>query len=79
MFTTSNDEALKGQVVCQNEHHKKMYTFTRSKYLTKWNTTECITNYWNHLDKLATKLEERNIATSDEEKGMVAVARMWEL
>ena len=58
---------------------KKMYTFTRSKYLTKWNTTECITNYWNHLDKLATKLEERNIATSDEEKGMVAVARMWEL
>ena len=53
-------------------------TFKRSKYLTKWNTTECITNYWKHLDKMTTKLEERNIATSDEEKVMAGVARMWE-
>ena len=53
-------------------------TFKRSKYLTKWDTTECITNYWKHLDKLATKLGERNIATSEEEKVMAAVARMWE-
>ena len=54
-------------------------TFKRSKYLTKWDTTECITNYWKHLDELTTKLEERNIATSDEEKVMAAVSRMWEL
>ena len=37
-------------------------TFKQSKYLTKWETTECITNYWKHIDKLTTKLEERNIA-----------------
>ena len=54
-------------------------TFKLSKYLTKWDTTECITNYWKHLDELTMKLGERNIATSDEEKFMAAVARMWEL
>ena len=53
-------------------------TFKRSKYLTKWDTTECITDYWKHLDELTTKLGERNIATSDEEKVMAAVAIMWE-
>ena len=53
-------------------------TLKRSKYLTKWDTTECITNYWKHLDELTTKLEERNIANSDEEKVMAAVARMQE-
>ena len=53
-------------------------TFKRSKYLTKWETSECITNYWKHLDELTTKLEERNTATIDEEKVMAAVARMWE-
>ena len=52
--------------------------FKQSKYLNKWDTTECITNYWKHLDKLTTKFEERNIATSEEEKVMAAVARMWE-
>ena len=53
-------------------------TFKQSKYLTKWDTTECITKYWKHLDELTTKLGEHNIATSDEEKFMAAVARMWE-
>ena len=53
-------------------------TFKRSKYLTKWDTTEFITDYWKHLDELTTKLGERNIATSEEKKVMVAVARMWE-
>ena len=33
--------------------------FKRSKYITKWDKTECITNYLKHLDKLTTKLEER--------------------
>ena len=54
-------------------------TFKRSKYLTKWDTTEFITNYWRHLDELTTKLGECNIATSEEEKFMAAVARIWEL
>ena len=31
-------------------------TFKRSKYLTKWDTTECITNYWKHLDELTKQL-----------------------
>ena len=53
-------------------------TFKRSKYLTKWDTTECITNYWKQLDKITTKLGEHNIATSEEEKVMAALARMWE-
>ena len=53
-------------------------TFKQSKYLTGWDTTECITNCWNHLDELTTKLGERNIATINEEKVMVAVAIMWE-
>ena len=54
-------------------------TFKRSKYLTKWDTTECITNYWKNLDELTTKLWECNISTSEEEKIMKAVARIWEL
>ena len=29
-------------------------TFKQSKYLTKWDTTQCITNYWKHLDELRT-------------------------
>ena len=53
-------------------------TFKKSKYLTKWDTTECITNYWKHLDKLTTKVVERNIAKSEKETFMAAVARMWE-
>ena len=53
-------------------------TFKQSKYLTKWDTTEFITDYWKHIDRLTTKLGERNIAMSEEEKVMASVARMWE-
>ena len=53
-------------------------TFNQSKYLTKWDTIECINNYWKYLEELTTKLGERNIETSEEEKVMAAVARMWE-
>ena len=30
--------------------------FNQSKYLTNWDTTEYVTNFWKHLDKLTTKL-----------------------
>ena len=53
-------------------------TIKQSKYLTKWDTTECITNYWKHLDELTTEFGECNIATSEEEKVMSEVTRMWE-
>ena len=53
--------------------------FKRIKYLTKWDTTECITNYWKQLDEMTMKLGERNIATRDEGKVIAVLARIWEL
>ena len=31
-------------------------TLKKSKYITNWDTTECITNYWKHFDEVTTKL-----------------------
>ena len=64
--------------LCVKMTTMEKYTFKQDKYLKKWDTTECITNYWENLDKITTKLEEQIIATSDAETFMAAVPRMWE-
>ena len=62
--------------LCVKMTTMEKYTFKQDKYLKKWDTTECITNYWEHLDKITTKLEEQIIATRNAETFMAAVARM---
>ena len=52
--------------------------FKRDGYAKPWDVTKNITSYFKNLDDLTIKLNSRNIATSEEEKIMAAVARMWD-
>ena len=43
-----------------------------------WDTIKSITIYWKHLDDHDTKLANRGISTSKQEKVVMTTARMWE-
>ena len=52
--------------------------FNWNGYNTPWDNTTDINIYWKYLDSLTKNIGARYIATSGDEKVIVAVAQIWE-
>ena len=52
--------------------------FKRKGYEKEWDMTKNIAIYWKHLDDHFDKCQNRGITTSEHEKVVAGVARMWE-
>ncbi len=52
--------------------------FKRKGHQHPWDTTKSIAIYWKHLKDHDIKLANRSITISEQEKVVVATARMWE-
>ena len=51
---------------------------SKNGHNTPWDATSDINIYWKYLDELTKKLEDRDIATSGNEKVSISVTQIWE-
>ena len=62
--------------MCINMKTLDKANFKKDRDNTPWDTTTNINIYWNYLDNLTKKLDNRNIATSDNEKVSFDISQM---